>query len=115
MSFQAYLDNIQSKTGKTPDEFRALAGQKGFTEGGTLRKGVKAGEIVAWLGQEFALGEAVLHQAGVDVDRARQCDAVDGLLLIIDAIGREPGQQGSDQCDEADDKAQPSHSFTQIC
>jgi hypothetical protein len=56
MSFQAYLDNIQTKTGKTPDEFRALAAQKGFTEGGTLRKGVKAGEIVAWLRQEFALG-----------------------------------------------------------
>ena len=25
MSFQAYLDNIQAKTGKGPDDFRRLA------------------------------------------------------------------------------------------
>jgi len=56
MSFQAYLDNIQAKTGRTPDEFQALAAQKGFTADGTLRKGVKAGEIVAWLGRDFDLG-----------------------------------------------------------
>jgi hypothetical protein len=56
MSFQAYLDNIQAKTGRTPDDFRALAAEKGFTEGGTLRKDVKAGQVIAWLGQEFGLG-----------------------------------------------------------
>lgn len=28
MSFQAYLDNIQSKTGKTPNEFIAMAKKK---------------------------------------------------------------------------------------
>jgi hypothetical protein len=56
MTFQAYLDNIQAKTGKSPADFRALAAQKGFTDGGGLRKGVKAGEIVAWLKQDFGLG-----------------------------------------------------------
>ena len=56
MSFQAYLDNIQAKTGRTPDEFRALAADKGFTEGGGLRKGVKAGEILDWLHRDFDLG-----------------------------------------------------------
>lgn len=30
MSFQAYLDNIEAKTGKTPSEFVAMARQKGF-------------------------------------------------------------------------------------
>lgn len=56
MSFQAYLDNIQSKTGKSPDDFRKLAKAKGFTEGKTLRAGVKAGEIIAWLKADFDLG-----------------------------------------------------------
>lgn len=56
MSFQAYLDNIQAKTGRTPDDFRALAKDKGFTDAGGLRKGVKAGEIIAWLAQDFGLG-----------------------------------------------------------
>jgi hypothetical protein len=28
MSFQAYLDNIETKTGKTPEEFIALARAK---------------------------------------------------------------------------------------
>lgn len=56
MSFQAYLDNIQAKTGKGPDDFRQLAAEKNFTENGTLRAGVKAGEIVAWLKADFGLG-----------------------------------------------------------
>lgn len=56
MSFQAYLDNIQAKTGKTPEEFIALAKQKGFAENGSLKAGVKAGIIVAWLKSEFELG-----------------------------------------------------------
>lgn len=30
MSFQAYLDNIEDKTGKTSNEFIALANEKGF-------------------------------------------------------------------------------------
>ena len=56
MSFQAYLDNIQAKTGKAPEDFQALAAQKGFTEGGGLRKGVKAGEVLAWLAEDYGLG-----------------------------------------------------------
>jgi hypothetical protein len=56
MSFQAYLDNIKTKTGKGPDDFKKLADQKGFTEKGQLKAGVKAGEIVAWLKEDFELG-----------------------------------------------------------
>ena len=51
MSFQAYLDNIELKTGKTPNEFLALAKTKGFD-----KPEVKAGEIVAWLKEDFQLG-----------------------------------------------------------
>ncbi len=51
MSFQAYIDNIKIKTGKTPDEFKQLAEQKGL-----LKPGVKAGEIVKWLKEDFDLG-----------------------------------------------------------
>jgi Domain of unknown function (DUF4287) len=56
MTFKAYIDNIQSKTGKSPDDFRGLADAKGFTEKGKLKSGVKAGLIVEWLKQDFDLG-----------------------------------------------------------
>lgn len=47
MSFQAYLDNIKAKTGKTPADFRALAAKKGLT---------KFGDVIAWLKADFGLG-----------------------------------------------------------
>ncbi|MBL8159061.1 DUF4287 domain-containing protein [Candidatus Saccharibacteria bacterium] len=50
MSFQAYLDNIEKNTGKTPAEFIALAQVKGFGPD------TKSGEIVTWLKEEHALG-----------------------------------------------------------
>ena len=56
MTFQAYLDNIQAKTGKSPEDFKRLAAAKRYTENGTLRAGVKAGEIVTWLKKDFELG-----------------------------------------------------------
>ena len=56
MSFQAYLDNIQTKTGKSPDDFKAMAEQKGFTQNGELRSNVKAGDVVKWLKDDYALG-----------------------------------------------------------
>ncbi len=56
MSFQAYLDNIERKTGKSPDDFRQLAAQKGYLKDGKLRSDVKAGEVVAWLKRDFGLG-----------------------------------------------------------
>ena len=49
MSFQAYLNTIKSKTGKGPEE-------KGFSQGGKLKPDTKAGEIVNWLKNDFALG-----------------------------------------------------------
>lgn len=56
MSFQAYLDNIQQKTGKTAEDFKKLAEKKGFLQKGKLKPDVKAGQIVAWLKEDFELG-----------------------------------------------------------
>jgi hypothetical protein len=56
MSFQAYLDNIKTKTGKSLEDFKILAEKKEFLLNGKLREGVKAGEIVAWLKEDYDLG-----------------------------------------------------------
>ena len=51
MSFQAYLDTIHAKTGKTPDDFRALATAKGL-----MTPMAKAGVFIDWLAADFGLG-----------------------------------------------------------
>lgn len=56
MSFQAYMDNIQTKTGKSPAEFRKLGEAKGFLQGGKLASHVKAGNVVKWLKEDYELG-----------------------------------------------------------
>jgi len=47
MSFQAYLDNVEKKTGKTPNEFIAMAKEKNLTE---------YKDIMAWLKEDYGLG-----------------------------------------------------------
>jgi hypothetical protein len=47
MSFQAYLDNIEEKTGKTPNDFIAEAKKKKLTE---------SKDIIAWLKKDYGLG-----------------------------------------------------------
>lgn len=56
MSFQAYIDNIKSKTGLGAAEFKALAGAKGFTSGGAIAEGVKATQVTDWLKADYGLG-----------------------------------------------------------
>jgi len=56
MSFQAYLENIKTKTGKSPDDFKRLAEQKGFLQNGQITAATKAGDIVKWLKEDFELG-----------------------------------------------------------
>ena len=51
LTFKAYIDNIYAKTGKTPDDFRKLAENRGL-----LNPGVKAMEVVNWLKKEHGLG-----------------------------------------------------------
>lgn len=50
MSFQAYLDAVQGKTGCTPAELVELAHRRGFDAS------TKAGPILAWLKEDFDLG-----------------------------------------------------------
>ena len=47
MSFQAYLDNIEEKTGKTPRQFIAEAKKKNITA---------YKDIIAWLKEDYGLG-----------------------------------------------------------
>jgi hypothetical protein len=69
MSFQAYLDNIEEKTGLTPRQFIDQAREKGFDAPGT-----KAGVIVDWLKEEYGLGRghamALVHviKNGPEID-----------------------------------------------
>lgn len=51
MSFQAYLDSIEAKTGRTPRQLVDQAKEKGFDD-----PSVKAGTIVDWLKEEYGLG-----------------------------------------------------------
>lgn len=51
MTFQAYLDTIKAKTGMAPDDFEAIARDKGL-----LGAGVPAGPIITWLDADYGLG-----------------------------------------------------------
>ncbi|HEY6799115.1 MAG TPA: DUF4287 domain-containing protein, partial [Agromyces sp.] len=50
MSFQAYLDTIEKKTGLTPRQLVDIAGEKGFGPG------TKATPIIEWLATDYGLG-----------------------------------------------------------
>ncbi len=66
MTFQAYRDNIEEKTGKTPNEFIAEAKKKKLTE---------HKDIIAWLKNDYGMGlgharalaYAILHGASFEV------------------------------------------------
>ncbi len=51
MSFQAYLDNIKTKTGKTPEDFKNQIQKEGI-----LKKEMKASELLNWLNENYELG-----------------------------------------------------------
>lgn len=51
VSLQAYHDSITVKTGKTPEQLIDLARAEGL-----LAPGVKAGQIIAWLKENYGLG-----------------------------------------------------------
>lgn len=51
MSFQAYLDAIEDKTGLTPRALVEQAKERGFDD-----PSVKAGTILEWLKDEYGLG-----------------------------------------------------------
>jgi hypothetical protein len=51
MTFQAYLDAVEEKTGLTPRQLIAAAHEKGLDA-----PGVKAGAILDWLKADYDLG-----------------------------------------------------------
>lgn len=59
MSFQAYLDAIETKTGKTPQQLLDEAGARGFNAT------TKAGVVAEWLRDDYGVGRghamALLH------------------------------------------------------
>ncbi len=47
MTYKAYIDNIYAKTGKTPEDYRKLAKEKGL---------VKYSDLLKWLKTDCGLG-----------------------------------------------------------
>ena len=47
VSFQAYLDKVEELTGKAPNDFIAVAKEKGLTQ---------SKDIIAWLKADYGLG-----------------------------------------------------------
>lgn len=59
MSFQAYLDKVETQTGLTPRQFIELAKEQGFDET------TKSTVVLNWLKQDYSLGhghaQAMVH------------------------------------------------------
>ena len=76
MTYQAYLDNIKAKTGKTPEDFRKLAAKKGLT---------KFSDLHAWLKKDFELGHghatAIAHEiVNADAPKVTEDQAITKLF-----------------------------------
>jgi hypothetical protein len=50
MSFQAYIDAVEKKTGRTPAELLEEAARRGYGPA------TKAGEVLAWLAEDYGIG-----------------------------------------------------------
>ncbi len=95
MSFQAYLDAVEEKTGKTPRQIMDLAAEKGFDD-----PKVKAGTILDWLKAEFGLGRghgmALVHviKKGPAIDRKHVgttgVHRDDSDMLWLDGVATKP-------------------------
>ena len=83
MSFQAYLDNVEEKTGKTPNEFIAEAKAKNLT---------KSKEILEWLKKDYGLGlgharavsYVILHGAEFEVKQTTGTHRDESGTLLLD-------------------------------
>jgi hypothetical protein len=54
LTFKAYLENIQAKTGKSPEQFFELAEGKGLIKGGKIV--AKYSDMLTWLKSDMGLG-----------------------------------------------------------
>lgn len=95
MSFQAYLDAIETKTGLIPRVLVDQAKAKGFDDPGT-----KAGEIIGWLKDEYDLGRghamALVHVIKKGTTISTKHVGTDGVhrdvsdVLWLDGKGTNP-------------------------
>ena len=95
MSFQAYLDAVEAKTGQTPRQLIDLAKAKGFDD-----PKVKAGPILEWLKAEYDLGRghgmALVHviKKGPEIDMKHVGTSGvhrdDSNMLWLDGVANKP-------------------------
>ena len=95
MSFQAYLDTIEKKTGLTPRQLLEIAREKGLGQ-----EGVKAAEILDWLKEDYQLGRghgmALVHviQKGPNISSKHVGSGGmhkdDSAVLWLDGIATKP-------------------------
>ena len=76
MSFQAYLDAVEIKTGKTPNDFVAEAKKKKLTE---------FKDIIAWLKDDYGLGLGHARAIAYVILHARslKCDKLPDLIEML--------------------------------
>lgn len=80
MSFQAYLDTIEDKTGRTPRELLTEAEAKGFGPD------TKAGDILAWLKDDYDLGRG--HGMAM-VHVIKKGPTIDAKFVGADSVHRD--------------------------
>ena len=95
MSFQAYLDAIEKKTGRTPRQLMEEAHEKGLDA-----PGVKAGAVIEWLAADHGLGRghamAMVHLITKGTTISEKHVGTDGVHrdetreLWIDGVATKP-------------------------
>ncbi len=56
MSFQAYLDAVEARTGHSLEALSQLAEARGFVKDGRLNPETRAMQVVDWLKADYGLG-----------------------------------------------------------
>ncbi|ATE54220.1 DUF4287 domain-containing protein [Actinosynnema pretiosum] len=84
MSFQAYLDAIEVKTGKIPADLVAEARERGYGAD------TKAGEIVQWLKDDYELGRG--HAMAL-VHVIKKGTRIDGKHVGTGTAHSDPGNE----------------------
>ena len=95
MSFQAYLDAVEKKTGLTPRQLIELGRELGFDQ-----PGVKAAATIEWLAADYGLGRghamAIVHLLQKGTTISEKHVGTDGVHrdesteLWIDGVATKP-------------------------
>lgn len=96
MSFQAYLDAVERKTGLTPRQLLAIAHEKGLDA-----PGIKAGAILTWLKDDYELGRGhgmamvyIIQKGSTISEKFVGADGVhrdESIELWLDGAASKPG------------------------